>query len=939
MIPNDPNTCPESGHRAPRMKRDALNDLEAEPDGQTRPAKRPRTIEEENGTVTEPLEVNATLVSDKDPKPVDDQAKTVAEVTKSFKRRKKRKIALFLGYVGALYHGMQKNPGVKTIEGLLEDAIFEAGGISIANQGNMSKVNWSRAARTDKGVSAVGQCVSLKMACEVDGKLDESMIDHINDKLPDDVRCYGMMRPTRAFTARTDCNRRLYEYIMPLRILGGPNELLSPEENANLDEHNNSSNPDGNTKIESNQNKGKANEGRKVNDDDSANDPRVVKFNKILAQFEGTHSFHNFTDSTLRAGDDQAKRYLLSVKAQKPFRIGSVYYISIHLLGQSFIMHQIRKMVALSLHIFHGYCPPETLPLALSLSAKIPIPTAPSLGLFLNTLYFSLYNEHHKDHLKEPVTPDRWKEPMNKFKSECVYPAIARMESLERTMAKWLKTTSASTRYDREDIMARWEKVKAENPPQQSPGERRRARMLIQYPILTETKATCLSQDDVDRIQSSYQKVFQDDDNQEAHLQIGEGEHASTTTKEGTDPTETNCSEKAKPTADFIASAPHAAFLLGPPLCPTLPCLGFATSLSVVTAVGCEKAGDVVRVKDSSSCEEIATLRGTGVRVASKSVDVDRAKSIAAAWKAMIMLAGIPSSVTNGAKVMVEKVSEIADGSVAETASTLLACARLNHRRFLKHQLAELAWKTTKDSKPEDLYLAGFSMCSQQGSLVLYDPRKPTKPPSLYPLSPTVRLVFIEDKSSETSRPVGISGDATKLEPLLNAFVKRPGKVDKYFQECHFVSGKLPTFCERMKELDEKIGLFAAAVQNEDDLTMLNDRLLRISITELLTRSAPKLLYAEDIAHALLRLRPLLGDDDEVLDWCAAHLVGGRRVASGEFIGKKGGVLCAYDAEKKPRFCEVAGDKWGRENVSEVSFVGGAFILKLTQKNDNREGN
>lgn len=59
---------------------------------------------------------------------------------------------------------MQKNPAVKTIEGDLEKALFQTGRISAANYGSLAKVSWQRCARTDKGVSAQGQIVSLKVA-------------------------------------------------------------------------------------------------------------------------------------------------------------------------------------------------------------------------------------------------------------------------------------------------------------------------------------------------------------------------------------------------------------------------------------------------------------------------------------------------------------------------------------------------------------------------------------------------------------------------------------------------------------------------------------------------------------------------------------------------------------------------------------------------------
>lgn len=39
------------------------------------------------------------------------------------------------------------------IEGELERAIYEAGGIRESNYGNLNKISWARSSRTDKGVS------------------------------------------------------------------------------------------------------------------------------------------------------------------------------------------------------------------------------------------------------------------------------------------------------------------------------------------------------------------------------------------------------------------------------------------------------------------------------------------------------------------------------------------------------------------------------------------------------------------------------------------------------------------------------------------------------------------------------------------------------------------------------------------------------------------
>ena len=69
-----------------------------------------------------------------------------------------------------------------------------------------------RAARTDKGVSAVGQVVSLKM---VVGFTNYDIISSINKYLPDQIRVLGYTKTTAGFDARKHCDKRRYEYILP----------------------------------------------------------------------------------------------------------------------------------------------------------------------------------------------------------------------------------------------------------------------------------------------------------------------------------------------------------------------------------------------------------------------------------------------------------------------------------------------------------------------------------------------------------------------------------------------------------------------------------------------------------------------------------------------------------------------------------------------------
>lgn len=69
--------------------------------------------------------------------PADAQA--AAAAPKERPNGKKRKVVVLLGYVGAGYQGMQRNPGARTVEDELERAFHAAGGISNENMGDFAK--------------------------------------------------------------------------------------------------------------------------------------------------------------------------------------------------------------------------------------------------------------------------------------------------------------------------------------------------------------------------------------------------------------------------------------------------------------------------------------------------------------------------------------------------------------------------------------------------------------------------------------------------------------------------------------------------------------------------------------------------------------------------------------------------------------------------------
>lgn len=78
-------------------------------------------------------------------------------------RIKRRKYLLLMGYNGGNYSGMQRNPEVNTIEEVLLTAMFKNKWIIEEGFKQPQMVHFQRSARTDKGVSAARQCISLKL--------------------------------------------------------------------------------------------------------------------------------------------------------------------------------------------------------------------------------------------------------------------------------------------------------------------------------------------------------------------------------------------------------------------------------------------------------------------------------------------------------------------------------------------------------------------------------------------------------------------------------------------------------------------------------------------------------------------------------------------------------------------------------------------------------
>ncbi|KAF2144146.1 uncharacterized protein K452DRAFT_349917 [Aplosporella prunicola CBS 121167] len=125
-------------------------------------------------------------------------------------RQPKRKVVVMIGYSGTGYKGMQIMHTEKTIEGDLFTAFVKAGAISKANANDPKKSALVRCARTDKGVHAAGNVISLKLIVE-----DPDIVQKINSHLSPQIRVWGIERTTGSFSAYQAVDSRWYEYLIP----------------------------------------------------------------------------------------------------------------------------------------------------------------------------------------------------------------------------------------------------------------------------------------------------------------------------------------------------------------------------------------------------------------------------------------------------------------------------------------------------------------------------------------------------------------------------------------------------------------------------------------------------------------------------------------------------------------------------------------------------
>jgi len=303
------------------------------------------------------------------------------------------KYAILLSYYGAPYQGLQWQPNlrIETIEKVLWEALYYSGLTrKYEARSDAHSLEFSRASRTDKGVSALRQVLSCNLRNYTPGKLLD-----LKKNLPNDICVHDIVPVAPGFDAWDWASHRHYSYILPTYAFA---EL-----------------------------------GVSLNDACSYRIPEEHWWfvRKILMDFIGGRNFKNFTDEKklrkeFRDGEAFERscfRYIFDATIDKPFLYKGVEFCTVHFKGASFILHQIRKMIAVLVYLSRGIISRRYLLRNLFRTSCPTVQLTPGFPLLLRNLSYDNYNRQlalKTDGNQERVDFTPYSNEINQFETEII---------------------------------------------------------------------------------------------------------------------------------------------------------------------------------------------------------------------------------------------------------------------------------------------------------------------------------------------------------------------------------------------------------------------------------------------------------------------------------------------------------------------------------------
>ncbi|OHS94525.1 tRNA pseudouridine synthase family protein [Tritrichomonas foetus] len=336
------------------------------------------------------------------------------DVDEEFQGPLNKAIVMLYSYVGTGCHGLQYNINQLTIETFLFRALGKAKLIPKDAYLNLNKIRWHEASRTDVGVHAATQTLSFRVHL-ADGIKAFEVCKMIQENMPpaSPITVHAVIF-SQNFNAQRFADGRRYQYLMPLHTF----KEQTKEHLQFINE-------------------------------------------TILPHFVGTKNYHNYT-KRISAKSESAIRTIWKFEISEPFKLNREQYVCWTIHGQSFMLNQIRKMIATALCVSYGLLSIDNLDKTFT-EERWALSKLPGDGLFLDKVEYTAWKKKNGNKPGNDVEFETFRPSVEKWKNDVLYPSITSHVAKTDLFRIWVNT-----------VMKEFPPVPQDDNRAESEGKRRR---------------------------------------------------------------------------------------------------------------------------------------------------------------------------------------------------------------------------------------------------------------------------------------------------------------------------------------------------------------------------------------------------------------------------------------------------------------------------------